>query len=397
MINFIKKRLKNSFMVDKLLFIYTTLLILIGVIFSYSLSAYVVDRFDYNEFHFFIRQLMTGVLSLFIMWVISLTNPENSIKTFGFFIFLGCLILMTIMPFMPESIVTSVGGAKRWFKLPGLSLAPVEFFKVGFVYFLAWSMSRKITKGMTIKEETKIALPYFSFFAIIVWLVAIMQNDLGQVVLLSMTLAIMMLLAGGTFRFFTYIIALAMLVAIALIFSAEHRVQRVMQWWAGVQNNALSFLPDHIANSLRIEGLPEPYQISHSLNAINDGGIFGKMLGNGEFKFGFLTEVHTDFVLAGIAEEAGFVGISVVIMLFLLILHRIFKIANRVENTVFYLFCLGVGLLLGGAFLINAFGVTGLTPVKGIAVPFLSYGGSSMLSMSIAIGMVLAISKKAKI
>jgi cell division protein FtsW len=138
----------------------------------------------------------------------------------------------------------------------------------------------------------------------------------------------------------------------------------------------------------------EPYQIGHSLNAIHNGGFFGTGLANGTFKLGFLSEVHTDFVLAGLAEEFGFFGILFVTMIVIVILQRIFKIANRSDNRIFYLFSIGIGLLFAFAFLMNAYGISGLTPIKGISVPFLSYGGSSMLAASMGMGMVLMISKR---
>ena len=140
----------------------------------------------------------------------------------------------------------------------------------------------------------------------------------------------------------------------------------------------------------------EPYQIGHSLNAIHNGGLFGAGIANGTFKLGFLSEVHTDFVLAGLAEEFGFIGVLFVVFIFLWMLQRIFKIANRVEDSSLYLFSIGVGLLLAFAFLVNAYGISGITPIKGISVPFLSYGGSSMIAASIGVGMVLMASKKAK-
>ena len=102
------------------------------------------------------------------------------------------------------------------------------------------------------------------------------------------------------------------------------------------------------------------------------------------------------FVLAGLAEEFGFFGVLFVVIIFLWMIQRIFKIANRSEDSKIYLFSIGVGLLLSFAFLVNAYGISGITPIKGISVPFLSYGGSTMLAASIAIGMVLMASKKAK-
>jgi cell division protein FtsW len=146
-----------------------------------------------------------------------------------------------------------------------------------------------------------------------------------------------------------------------------------------------------------VESFDEPYQIGHSLNAINNGGIFGTGLGNGTFKLGFLSEVHTDFILAGIAEEFGFIGVLVVTVMFMWMIKRIFTIANRSRNNIYYLFSVGIALLLSFAFLINAYGISGLTPIKGISVPFLSYGGSTILAASIGIGMVLMVSKKMRV
>ena len=120
-------------------------------------------------------------------------------------------------------------------------------------------------------------------------------------------------------------------------------------------------------------------------------------LGNGTFKLGFLSEVHTDFVLAGIAEEIGFVGILGITALFLFMVFRILRISARSENKSYHLFTLGIGTMITLAFIINAYGITSISPIKGIAVPFLSYGGSSILALCIGIGMVLMISKKANL
>jgi cell division protein FtsW len=163
-----------------------------------------------------------------------------------------------------------------------------------------------------------------------------------------------------------------------------------------IQDGVLSIFPDWVAGYLRIKDFPEPYQVGHSLNAIHNGGILGVGYGNGTFKLGFLSEVHTDFVLAGLAEEFGFVGVFVVVFIFLWILHRIFKIANRSKNTTIYLFSIGIGLILSFSFMVNAYGISGITPIKGISVPFLSYGGSAMLGAAFGVGMVLMASKKAR-
>jgi len=383
-------------MADRQLFILTALLIGISIIFTYSLTSYIVVFFDYGHFHFVLRQFAFGLFSILIMWVLAQLDPDVWLKRLGFTLFFGALLLMIAMPFMPASLVSEVGGAKRWIKVAGFSLAPVEFFKIGFVYFLAWSFSRKMGHhgGMGIKEEFLRFSPYAAFFLFVMVLIAVLQKDLGQVVVLSMALLFMLMFAGSSFLFFVTLLSGVFTFFIIFIFTAEHRIQRIKSWWSLAQNQILAFFPDSIASKLRVESYTEPYQISHSLNAISNGGIFGSGLANGTFKLGFLSEVHTDFVLAGIAEEFGFIGVLVVTLLFLCILHRIFKIANRTKDEKSYLFSIGIGLLIAFTFLINAYGISGLTPIKGISVPFLSYGGSAMIAAAIGIGMVLMASRK---
>ncbi|MCH5323176.1 MAG: FtsW/RodA/SpoVE family cell cycle protein [Helicobacter sp.] len=385
-------------MVDRPLFILSICLITFGILFSYSLSSFAVLYYSYGEFHFLTRQLIAGILGILLMWGISLLDPNRFILKFGFILFFSGIFLMCIMHFLPESLATSAGGAKRWIRLPFFSLAPVEFFKIGFITFLAWSFSRKFSllEPKSLKEEFFIFLPYVFVFLIVVYLIAILQNDLGQIVLLGATLALMMMFAGSSFKFFLSILSITFLLFSLIIITSAHRIARVKAWWAGAQDIILSFFPQSIANSLRIENLPESYQIQHSLNAIQNGGFLGEGLGNGLIKLGFLSEVHTDVILAGITEEIGFLGLIVIVIIFGAIIFRILKIANRSPNTLYYLFCSGSALILGFSFLINALGIIGLIPIKGIAVPLLSYGGSSLLSVCILIGMVLCISKRAK-
>jgi cell division protein FtsW len=382
---------------DKIIFFVTTALITIGIVFSMSLTVYTAPQYGYNELHFFIRQSIIGLISIFIIWAISRLNPDKHFKLLGFSIFLIFLAMMTLMPFLSEHYVTAVGGAKRWIKLPMISLAPVEFFKVGFIFFLAWSFSRKIEHGVdNLKDEVTTFLPYVMAFGVVVYLIAIMQNDIGQVIVLGTSLAVMAFMAGTSARFFMFSMFGAMIVFIVAIVGSEHRVARVISWWSNVQNFVLSFLPDSIASRLRMEVSEAPYQITNSHYAIQNGGFIGEGIGNGTIKLGYLTEVHTDFVLAGIAEEIGLFGLLFVIGLFFIIIFRSLKIANRSENKMHSLFALGVTLLIGTSLFINSFGITGITPIKGIAVPFLSYGGSSLLAHSVAIGMVLMISKKVR-
>jgi cell division protein FtsW len=279
-----------------------------------------------------------------------------------------------------------------------MSIAPVEFFKIGFVFFLSWSFSRKFTDNMNLKylAELRMFAPYLILFLFAVVLIAIFQKDLGQVVVLGATLIVLILLIGTSYKFIFTLVFAAFGAMASLIFMAPHRIARIKSWWSTIQHDILSMFPDsEVAKTLHVATTAkEPYQISNSLNSIHNGGFFGQGLGNGQFKLGYLSEVHTDFILAGITEELGYLGLALVTGTILFIIFRIFKIASKVENQMFYLFSVSVGLLIAFSFILNSYGISGITPIKGIAVPFLSYGGSHILASCIAIGMVLMISKK---
>ncbi len=396
--HFIKKKIKaltDSHSPDYLLFFLSSALIIISIIFSYSLSIYTVVYWDYDQFHFFYRQLFTGIIAIIIMWTLAQIRPDVLIPKAGWTLFGVFLFLMMIMQFLPSSLVTESGGAKRWIRLPGISLSPVEFFKIGFIYFLSYSFHKRlagITK-LSFKEELKLLAPYGVVFGFVVFLIAVLQKDLGQVVLLGSILFIMLMFANRSWKIFASLIGVAVVGLISLILFFPHRMIRIQSWWSMVQDSVLSFMPDFLEQQLRIKDFPEPYQVGHSLNAINNGGLFGTGIGEGALKLGFLSEVHTDFVLAGITEEIGLVGLFFILILFFGVIFRIFKTSRRIENRKYHLFTLGIGLMISIAFLINSYGISGIIPIKGIAVPFLSYGGSSLLAVSIAIGLVLSISR----
>jgi len=382
---------------DYLLFILVSIMIIISIVFSYSLTIYTVEFFGYDQFHFFIRQGLVGVFSIFIMWYFSTVEADKLVEKVGMNFFIFFFLLMIAMPFLPGFMVTESGGANRWIRLPGFSLSPVEFFKIGFIYFLSWSFHRKVIsqpKKIGLKNEILLLSPYFLTFFVVVFIVAFLQKDLGQVVLLGVILVVLLIFANRSFKIFLALGTIALVGLVGLIIAAPHRIKRIHSWWAMVQDGILSVLPSWAEPYLRIDELPEPYQVSHSLNAIHNGGFFGQGVALGDIKVGFLSEVHTDFVLAGITEEIGLFGLMALCSILFIIIWRIFRISRRIENPIYHLFTLGVALMIIIAFLINSYGISGMIPIKGIAVPFLSYGGSSMLSTAIAIGLVLSISRE---
>jgi len=402
--NFIQKKIKpyiDDRQPDYPLLITASFLMIIGMVFSYSLPIFAVDYYDYSQFHFFLRQGIVVIIAIFCMWGLAHIDASTVFNDWkiGWWLFGIFSFLLIIMNFLPSFMVTASGGANRWIRLPGFSLSPVEFFKIGFIFFLSQSFHKKFTNlhKVTFTEELKMLVPYGIVFSFFVFFIAVLQKDLGNVVLLATILLVMLIFADRSFKVFFLLIGLAIAGFVSLILFAPHRIGRIRSWWSSVQDSALSPFPDWIQDMFKITEYAEPYQVSNSLNAIYNGGWFGEGLAEGGLKLGFLGEVHTDFVLAGITEEVGFFGFLFIITLLFFVIFRIFRISRRIDNQVYHLFSLGVALMISVSFLINAYGISGLIPIKGIAVPFLSYGGSSVLALGIAIGMVLSISKEIKI
>ena len=378
-------------MPNKKIFNIVVTLITIGVVFAYSLTPYLMVRYGSGEFNYVMKQAIFGIISIMLIWMISRLEAEKWLHIIGMSLFIGGLFAIIIMNFLPPSIVPTIGGAARWISIMGFSIAPVEFFKIGFTYFVSWSMSRKIIHNpkISLVQEFFMFVPYFIIFVISAMFIAVMQKDLGQSLILGTTLIVLVYLAGGSKNLILKVTFFIILGFILVILTFAHRINRIQTWWQLVK----TWLPDWILQSFDISQGAEPYQISQALGAINNGGFWGVGLGNGIFKLGFLAEVHTDFVLEGIAEELGIFALFIIFTLFTMLIFRLLRLANRSQNKTYTLFNVGIALIIGLALLINTYGATGILPMKGIPVPFLSYGGSSMLALSIGIGMSLMTSK----
>ncbi len=380
-------------MADTRLFFLVTLLLGIAICMSYSLSSYAVLYYGYGQFHFLYRELFASCLGLMLMWGLSYFNVDRYLFGFGILLFTISLIIIIVLPFLPDNYATSAGGAKRWLRLPNISLAPLEFFKIGYIIFIAWSFSRKFNNANTLRftDQLMIMIPHLFVFMVIAVLISTLQNDLGQIILLALVFIVMLICAGGRFSLFTLALGIVSIMGAILIAISPHRIKRVREWWINIESLIRSYAPNF---SLLSDGVDTGGQVQNATYAFYHGGHFGVGIGESLVKLGFLGEVHTDMILAGISEELGLFGLLVCVLLVFMVIFRIFKIAFRLQASFYYLFCVGVAGLIGFSFIINAFGETGIIPIKGMAVPFLSYGGSSLLALCIAIGLVLALSTK---
>jgi cell division protein FtsW len=374
--------------IDLMILVTVSVLLAIGALFSYSLPIYLETSKQLGEYYFFKKYLKFATVGYVLMIIIAYLNPDIWFKRIGWFLFISSSILVIAIPFLPESIAPVINGARRWIKIGQIKFSPVEFFKIGVVFFLSWSFKRRVKNIKSIKEEIKLIIPYIVVLGGFWYLILAYQSDLGQVILMASVFAFMLLVAGGKFKTFSLIISLGIFLFILSVLTSSYRLERFKAWLSLMSAN----LFPHQTINYSTYG-----QVKEALNAIHNGGILGRGIGEGIFKLGFLSDVHTDFVLVGIAEERGVVGIGVIIILFSFLIYRIFKIANRSEKKEYQLFAFGIGTLFSIQFIFNGLGVTSIIPIKGIPVPFLSYGGSSLPANLIAVGMVLMISKRAKL
>ena len=375
----------------------------IGLVFSYSLPIFLETKYGWSEFHFFYRFLAFALTGIGIMYLLSQCNPDKCISIIGWGLFVIGAIIIILMPTPVLSpFCPVIKGAKRWIKIAGISIAPVEFFKIGIIYFFAWSFSRKLIPKnyQSLKDELIALFPYLAVLTITAGYVIIFQSDLGETLLIAMVFYFMLTFTKLSPKVFLLLMVAGIIIFIIGVSQKAYRLERLRS----SLYNLYLLLPDEIQKlfNVNISTFDISYQIRQSINAIHNGGFSGVGIGNGEIKLGFLSDVHTDFVLSGIAEETGFIGVVIVMLLLLALIWRILKIANRIETKthkdyVFKLFSVGVAILIALETLLNIMGIIGLFPLKGLPIPFVSYGGSSILAFSIAIGMVLMISKKVNI
>lgn len=376
------------------IFVATLFLMMISVVFVFSTGF-----FNYggqkSPYEFLYHQFLFSLVGISIICAMQFMSKKTCYNLM-IVMFLVALIACAILPLLPTSLVVETKGARRWIRVFGFSLAPLEFLKIGAIYLLALTYSRRIYAGeKSVVKECVILLPTVLIYIILFWLIYSTQNDLGQCVLIAMVLIFMAFRAGVSYKLFFSLILASVLAIILIILISPRRLQRILDWWGGAQDFFLLLFPENIQEILRVSNSEMPYQIFHSINAIYNGGFVGRGFGLGVFKLGFLSEVHTDFILAGIAEEIGFLGFIGVGIIFVILILSIFRLAVLMKNKKDHLFCYGIGICLMISFFMNLGGIISFIPLKGIAVPFLSYGGSSMIANSIGIGAILCIFKNA--
>jgi len=348
-----------------------------------------IFAFDYK---LFLLILALGVISLFAMYSSERGNfsyhTQSHLYRFGifflFFIIISFLktqylyksaylfyLIVLVLLFAVDSFGVTSSGSKRWINLFFINLQPSELMKVSLIIFLARYYNKIPLQN--INSIKHIIIPFLSIM-IPIFLV-LSQPDLGTAVLIAISGLIVIWLAGFRIKYFLYsFFALICLIPVGISFLKPYQKARILTF----------FDPER-------DPLGAGYQIIQSKIAVGSGGIFGKgFLQGSQSYLDYLPEKHTDFIFTLFSEEFGFIGSLLLLFLYALVIYRIIIIGNQSKNNFAKLFCFGFAAAFFVYVTVNMSMVLGLLPIVGAPLPIMSYGGSSMLSIMIGLGIVMS-------
>ncbi len=353
---------------DFVLFITTLALLGMGLIMVFSSSA-VTSNLEYGDsFYYFKKQLIWTLISVPVMIVVMKINFAK-LKDF---VTPAMIIAVILLIIVVTPLGTEIKGSSRWIIWGPLRLSPSELAKIAMVMFMARNLDNNLDQISSFKRGV---LPNLVVLTVICGLI-MLQPDLGTAVTLAGTIFFMMMVAGVKYSHLGLLAASGVGTVIGAIAVAPYRMERVIAYW-----DPFKYARD------------EGYQTVQSLYALGSGGLFGMGLGRSRQKFFYLPEKHTDFIFAILGEELGFIGVTLVLALFLLFAWRGFKIAMNAPDNFSSILAAGITIMILLQAAINIAVVCGALPVTGITLPFISYGGSSLLFTMIGVGILLNISR----
>jgi len=355
---------------DPVLLISVMVLIGIGLVAVYSASSILAEA-RYGDHYYYLKRQTTFCL-FGVMLMILAKNINYLLYRKLVYVLLGLSLLLLILLLVP-GLGIKVSGAQRWIKFGFISLQPSEAVKLSLAIFMAYSMSKNVEHMGTFFNGL---LPHLLIAAIVIALI-LLQPDLGTAIIIGMWVLILLFIGGVHLG---QLLVLLGLMTPAVFYLISHTAYRLHRWWAFLN-------PWEDPHGFG-------FQIIHSFLAFGSGGLAGVGLGNSKQKLFYLPEPHTDFVAAIIAEEAGFIGISILLILFALIVIRGIKIALNAPDLFGSYLALGISCMLAVQVMVNMGVVMALLPTKGLTLPFISYGGSSLVISLISMGILMSISRK---
>ena len=334
---------------------------------------------DYNPNYFFLGQLRTVGLSLLAFFAAFKWIPYKYVKKYAKPLMILSLVLSALLWFLAlihNPLAKCELGECRWFQFGPVSFQPAELLKLAMVIYLADFLARKKEEG-TIGKWQEFWLPLLIICGASLFLVVIAQGDLGTGVALISIIFSMLLVAGVPAKQYLIMVALVVAVAVGAVATSSHRMERIDAWLTTLSGG---------------ESTDSTYHVENAMLAIGTGGLAGVGIGNSVQATGYLPESINDSVFAIMGETFGFLGLFLILVIFATMLIRMLKVAEGTSNTENRLIVVGVFAWTLAQVVVNIMAMTSLIPVTGITLPLLSYGGTSMIFLAYAIGLVLQIS-----
>lgn len=336
-------------------------LVLFGLIMIYNASSFEAFQVFGDKFYYVQNQAIWAFFGFLTLIFLSFFSYKNFRALALPMLIINTLLLIIVL--IP-GVGTQVLGARRWINIAGFSFQPSEFLKVTLtIYIAAWL------------ENKRSVWPFVSVIFFLLVLIAL-QPDLGTAIVIVSTAFAVYFVSGGSLKRLLLFIGVALVSGLVFIFSSEYRQSRI-----------LTFL------NPSLDPLGKSYHVRQILIALGSGGLFGLGLGQSRQKYQYLPESTTDSIFAVIAEEVGFFGAGILIAFFLLLVYLGFKIARRSKDRFGQLLATGLASWIGIQALVNFGAMVSLVPLTGIPLPFISYGGSSLIAAMASIGILINIAR----
>lgn len=369
---------------DRLIPVFTILLMFVGLLIIYAIGPQRANLLNsvfgaqYSDMYFFIKQFVSFVLALGAFWAMTLIPYTFFVRHANKVLWLGFIAcgLLAVMGWM--HVVAPINGAVRWFDLgPFGSIQPAEILKFGLLLYLAVFLGVR-AKEKKINDLRATLLPVGIMTAVALLFIVVIQKDLGTGISLTAIVATILFAAGINKRIIIALAGILVIAGLFLIFTSPHRVERVMTY---LQGDNVSTDDD------------EGYHIAHAKIAIGSGGFWGVGIGNSVQASGYVPEAINDSIFAIIGETFGFVGTVALIALFVALLMRLLSLMDYLADYRLKLMAAGVFGWLGAHVILNIAAMIGIFPLTGITLPLLSYGGTSMIFMTAALGLMFQLSR----
>ena len=369
---------------DRLIPVFTILLMFVGLLVIYAIGPQRANLmnsiygFEYSESYFFIKQLTSFIAAMVVFWVMTIIPYEFFFKRaskvlWGGFIACACLAVAGW-----TGIIPATNGAVRWINLGPLgSIQPAEILKFGLLLYFAVFLGVRAKLGQ-INDFHKTLLPVAVISAAAILFVIVIQKDLGTGISLTAIIATMLVVAGISKKIIVTLFSALLVGGLLLIFTSPHRVERVMTFMQGDSTSTSD---------------ADAYHIQHAKIAIGSGGFLGVGIGESVQASGYLPEAINDSIFAVIGETFGFVGTVALLALFVALLMRLLGVMDFLVDLRLKLLAAGVFGWLGSHVILNIAAMIGLVPLTGITLPLLSYGGTSMVFITAALGLVFQLSR----